>query len=66
MVMWTSMRPEILTQRQESVFGVHESQHSPQQIFVHDVHLDVVCVVLHAEGQQLQNQSQKLSGLKVI
>ena len=40
----------LLTERQEGVLGVHEQQHSPEQVLVHDVGLDVVRVVLHAEG----------------
>lgn len=56
----------ILTERQEAVSGVHERQHPPQQVSGHDVALDVVRVMLHAEGQQLQDQSQQLRRLEVI
>lgn len=52
-----SVRPG-LTEREEGVFGVHEHQHSSEQVFVHDVGLDVIGVVLHTEGQQLQDQRQ--------
>lgn len=55
-----------LTESQEGVFGVHEHQHSSEQVFVHDVGLDVIGVVLHAEGQQLQDQRQQLSRLEVV
>lgn len=48
------------------MFGVHEHQHSPEQVLVHDVGLDVVGVVLHAEGQQLQDQRQQLRRLEVV
>lgn len=55
-----------LTKSQEGVFRVHEHQHSPEQVFIHDVGLDVIGVVLHTEGQKLQNQCQQLSCLEVI
>lgn len=55
-----------LTEREEGVFGVHEHQHSSEQVFVHDVGLDVIGVVLHAEGEQLQDQRQQLSRLEVV
>lgn len=55
-----------LTKSQEGVFGVHEHEHSSEQVFVHDVGLDVVGVVLHTEGQQLQDQRQKLRRLEVV
>lgn len=55
-----------LTKSQEGVFWVHEHQHSPEQVFVHDVGLDVICVVLHTEGQKLQDQCQQLSRLEVV
>lgn len=55
-----------LTEREEGVFGVHEHQHSSEQVFVHDVGLDVISVVLHTEGQELQDQSQQLSRLEVV
>lgn len=55
-----------LTKSKEGVFRVHEHQHSPEQVFVHDVGLDVIRVVLHTEGQQLQDQSQQLSCLEVV
>lgn len=45
---------------------VHEHQHSPEQVFVHDVSLDVVGVVFHAKSEQLQDQSQQLSCLEVV
>ena len=48
------------------MLGVHEQQHSAEQVLVHDVGLDVVRVVRHAEGQQLQDQSQQLSRLEVV
>lgn len=35
---------------------VHEHQYSPEQVFVHDVGLDVIGMVLHTEGQKLQDQ----------
>lgn len=40
------------------MFGVHEHQHSSEQVLVHDVGLDVIGVVLHTEGQELQDQRQ--------
>lgn len=55
-----------LTKSQEGVFGVHEHQHSPEQVFVHDVGLDVVGMVLHTEGQKLQDQCKQLSCLEVV
>lgn len=55
-----------LTKSQEGVFWVHEHQHSPEQVFVHDVGLDVICVVLHTEGQKLQDQCQQLSRLEIV
>lgn len=55
-----------LTKSEEGVFWVHEHQHSPEQVFIHDVGLDVIGVVLHTEGQQLQDERQELSGLEVI
>lgn len=48
------------------MFGVHEHEHSPQQVLIHDVVLYVVRVVLHAERQQLEDQSEKLSCLEVV
>jgi len=56
----------VLTESEEGVLGVHEHQHSPQQVLVHDVGLDVVGVVLHAERQELQDQRQQLSCLEVV
>ena len=44
-----------LTQSQEGVLGVHEHENPPQQVLGHDVVLYVVGVMLHAEGQQLQD-----------
>lgn len=55
-----------LTKSEEGVFWVHEHQHSPEQIFVHNVGLDVIGVVLHTEGQELQDQRQQLSCLEVV
>lgn len=55
-----------LTKSKESVFWVHEHQHSPEQVFVHDVCLDVIGVVLHTKGQKLQDQRQQLSCLEVV
>ncbi len=67
LVLWTCVqRWWRLTERQKGVFGVHEHQHPPQQVSGHDVVLDVVRVMLHAEGQQLQDQSQQLRRLEVI
>jgi len=43
-----------------------EHQHSPQDVLVDDVVLDVVGVVLHAECQKLQDQRQQLGRLEVI
>lgn len=54
------------TESEEGVFGVHEHQHSSEQVFVHDVGLDVIGVVLHTEGQELQDQRQQLSRLEVV
>lgn len=48
------------------MFGVHEHQHSPEQVFIHYVGLDVIGVVLHTEGQKLQDQRQQLSSLEVV
>lgn len=48
------------------MFGVHEHQHSPQQVLVHDVVLYVVRVMLHTERKQLQDESQKLSRLEIV
>lgn len=45
----------ILTQGQKSVFWIHQDQHSSQQIFVHNVVLDVIRMVLHTESKQLQD-----------
>lgn len=44
-----------LTKSKECVLRVHEHQHSPEQVFVHDVGLNVIGVVLHTEGQKLQD-----------
>lgn len=55
-----------LTKSQEGVFGVHKYKHSSEEVFVHDVSLDVVGVVLHTEGQKLQDECQQLSCLKVV
>lgn len=48
------------------MFGVHKYEHSPEQVFGHDVGLDVIGVVLHTEGQELQDERQQLGCLKVV
>lgn len=48
------------------MFGVHEHQHSPQQVLIHYVVLYVVRVVLDAERQELQDQREELSRLEIV
>lgn len=55
-----------LTKSKEGVFWVHKYKDSSEQVFVHDVGLDVICVVLHTKGQKLQDQCQQLSCLEVV
>ena len=45
--------------------GVHEDEDSPEEIFVEDVVLDVVGVVLNAEGEQLQDEAEQLHRARV-
>ena len=47
-------------EHQERVPGPHEHQDAPEQIPVEDVVLDVVCVVLDAEREQLEDQAEQL------
>ena len=45
--------------------GVHEDEDSPEEIFVKDVVLDVVGVVLDAEGEQFQDEAEQLHRARV-
>lgn len=53
-------------QHQEGELGTHQHQHPAQQVLVQHVVLDMVRVVLHAERQQLHDQSQQLCGLPTL
>lgn len=48
------------------MLGGSEHQYPPENVFVDNVVLDVIGVVLHAERQQLQDQSKQLACLKII
>ena len=39
---------------------LHEYKDSSEKVLMQDVVLDVVCMVLHAERQQLQDQAEQL------
>ena len=45
------------TQHEESMSGLHEDEDSSEEIFVQNVVLDVVGVMLHAKGEELQDQA---------
>ena len=48
------------------MFGLHEYEYSSEEVFVKDVVLDVIGVVLHKEGQQLENETLELYSAVVI
>ena len=55
-----------LTEHKESMSGGEKHQDPAQEILADDVVLDVICMVLHTEGQQLQDQAQQLCSLVII
>jgi hypothetical protein len=60
------LKNKLLTEHQEGVFGPCQHQHSAQQIFVEDAVLNMVGVMFYAEGKQLEDDSQELSGAVVV
>ena len=46
--------------------GVEQYKYASHEVFSHDVVLDVVCVVLNAESEQLQDEREQLGRLEVI
>ena len=45
---------------------LHEDENSSEEILMKDIIFDVVCVEFDAEGQQLQDQAEKLHSAWVV